>query len=86
MALDKTTEWDVHGYLMARISDSMELANYLFIQANSNPEEEGVKDMQAPTPIQRPGQPDEPEPTPPKPEDFASGKEVAAFFGRMNSL
>ncbi|MEU0159024.1 hypothetical protein ABZ154_09330 [Streptomyces sp. NPDC006261] len=84
MALDKTTEWDVHGYLLARLCDSMELSNYLFIQANSSGENQDA--MEAPTPIQRPGQPDEPEPTPPKPEDFASGKEVAAFFGRMNSL
>lgn len=81
MALDEATEWGAESYLMARLSDAMELSNYLFIQANSA---ENAEPMPLPTPIQRPGQP-EPEPQKPKPEDFASGHEVAAFFSRMNS-
>ncbi|MFJ3084363.1 hypothetical protein ACIPJG_32045 [Streptomyces halstedii] len=83
MALDEATEWGVQEYLLARLSDGMELANYLFIQANSG---EGSEEMPLPTPIRRPGEPDEPEPEKPKPEEFASGHEVAAFFSNLSSL
>ncbi|MEU5166791.1 hypothetical protein [Streptomyces mutomycini] len=82
MALDEATEWDAKEYILARLSDGMELANYLFIQANSG---ESSEEMPLPTPIRRPGEPD-PETQKPKPEEFASGKEVAEFFGRMSSL
>lgn len=80
MALDESAEWTPEMYVLARISDAMELANYFFIQANSA---EGSGEIPAPEPIQRPGQPEAPQP---KPEDFATGQEVAAFFGRMNSM
>ncbi|WP_371665980.1 hypothetical protein OG306_33165 [Streptomyces sp. NBC_01241] len=82
MALDEATEWGPESYLLARLSDGQELSNYLFIQANSA---ENAESMPLPTPVQRPGE-SEPEPQKTKPEDFASGQEVAAFFGKMSSL
>lgn len=82
MALDESTEWTPEMYVAARISDGIELSNYLFIQANSAEDAE----VPMPEPIPRPGKPEVQEETKPKPEDFASGQEVAAFFGRMNSL
>lgn len=82
MVLDDATQWGSQEYLLARLSDGMELSNYLFIQANSG---EDAEEMPLPTPIQRPGQP-APEPQKPKPEEFASGEEVAAFFSNMSSL
>ncbi|WP_241838891.1 MULTISPECIES: hypothetical protein [unclassified Streptomyces] len=81
MAMDESAAWGIDHYLAARISDAMELSNYLFIQANSG---EG-SDMPLPTPIQRPGEP-EPASTPSEPTEFASGQEVAHFFSNFNSL
>jgi hypothetical protein len=83
MAIDETTAWSIESYLMARISDAQELSNYLFIQANSA---ENAEEMPLPTPVQRPGDKEEVAQEKPKPEEFASGQEVAAFFNRMNSL
>lgn len=83
MALDKATEWGLDHYLLARLSDSSELSNYLFIQANSS---EDAEEMPLPIPIPRPGQPVDVEPQKPKPEEFASGQEVATFFSKMSSL
>lgn len=80
MALDETAEWGTEEYLMARISDALELSNYLFIKANSEDD-----DIPMPEPIRRPGDPEEVEPEKPKPQ-FASGQEVAAFFSQMNNL
>ncbi|MCM1967793.1 hypothetical protein [Streptomyces sp. G1] len=77
-AMDGSTAWDTSEHLLARISDGIELSNFLFIQANSA-EETG---LEPPTPLPRPGQPE------PEPErvDFASGTEVASFFTQMNNL
>lgn len=82
MALDESTEWTPEMYVAARISDAQELSNYLFIQANSA---EDAEDIPMPEPIPRPGQPAA-EDEKPKPEDFATGQEVVAFFNQMNSL
>jgi len=78
MAMDERSSWSESDYLLARVSDALELSNYLFIKANA----EEAEDLELPTPITRPGAP-EPEPEPES--QFASGSEVAAFFGRMNS-
>lgn len=83
MAMDEHAEWGLEQYLMARVSDALELSNYLFIQANSG---EDSEKMPLPKPISRPGDPDEEEAPKPKPEDFASGHEVAAFFQQMSNL
>lgn len=82
MSIDESSEWTPEMYVAARMSDALEVSNYLFIQANSAENAE----IPAPDPIPRPGQPDEVVQQKPKPEEFASGQEVAAFFGRMNSL
>lgn len=81
MSLDETAEWTPEMYVSARMSDALEVSNYLFIQANSAADAEPIPE---PQPIPRPGQP-EVVPEKPKPEDFASGQEVAAFFNRMSS-
>ncbi|MFF3416818.1 hypothetical protein ACFYW9_19275 [Streptomyces sp. NPDC002698] len=75
---DVAAEWSENEYLLARISDALELNNWLFIQANSA---EG-NDMPAPEPLLRPGQ-EEPEPVA---ETHASTHEVVDFFTRMNNL
>jgi hypothetical protein len=79
MAMDERSYWSESDYLLARVSDALELSNYLFIKANA----ETSEDLELPAPIPRPGDPEsQPEPQP----DFASTAEVSAFFGRMNSL
>jgi hypothetical protein len=83
MAMDESTEWGVEQYLMARISDALELSNYLFIQANSG---EDSEEIPVPEPVRRPGDPDVVVQEKPKPEEFASGHEVAAWFANMNGL
>ncbi|MEU9404777.1 hypothetical protein AB0E08_03590 [Streptomyces sp. NPDC048281] len=80
MAMDERASWSESEYLLARLSDAAELQNYLFIKANA----ESSDDLEVPTPITRPG---DPEPRAPEQQpDFASAGEVSAFFGRMNSL
>jgi hypothetical protein len=81
MALDESAEWTLEQYTLARVSDAIEVSNYLFIQANSAEDAEPIDE---PQPIPRPGQP-EVVPEKPKTEEFASGHEVAAFFQRFNS-
>ncbi|MGW6597910.1 hypothetical protein [Streptomyces sp. NPDC055036] len=78
-AMDERSEWSESDYLLARISDALELSNFLFIKANS----EDAQDLEMPDPIPRPGQP---EPQQPKPDEFSSPRELTDFFGRMNSL
>ncbi|MEV5875750.1 hypothetical protein AB0L75_16245 [Streptomyces sp. NPDC052101] len=78
-AMNESSAWDTTEHLLARISDGIELSNYLVIKANSS-EDPG---LEPPTPLPRPG---EPEP-PPEPETrFASGTEVASFFTQMSTL
>ncbi|MFF4952844.1 hypothetical protein [Streptomyces chattanoogensis] len=78
-AMNESSAWDTTEHLLARISDGIELSNYLFIQANSS-EDTG---LEPPTPLPRPGQPEQqPEPT----FEFASGADVASFFTQMNNL
>ncbi|MGW4446448.1 hypothetical protein [Streptomyces sp. NPDC004682] len=79
MAMDERASWSETDYLLARLSDAAELSNFLFIKANA----EESDDLPLPTPLTRPGDPEpQPEPVP----EFASGDEVVAFFGHMNSL
>ncbi|MFF9481392.1 hypothetical protein [Streptomyces sp. NPDC014733] len=79
-AMDESTSWSPGEYLMARVSDAMELSNFLFLKANS-PEADG---LDPPSPIPRPG---EPEPEERKVDhEFATGEELASFFSRMSSM
>ncbi|MFK0231215.1 hypothetical protein ACIQUL_36225 [Streptomyces sp. NPDC090303] len=79
--MDESAEWSNSEHLLARISDALELSNWLFYQANSG---EGAEEVPAPTPMLRPGQEEEiPEPAQPS---YASTNEVMDFFNRMNSL
>jgi hypothetical protein len=77
--VDESAEWSESDYLLARISDALELSNWLFIQANSED-----NDIPAPAPIPRPGHVE------PEPESdtytHASTNEVIDFFNRMSNL
>ncbi|MET8702735.1 hypothetical protein ABZW10_28330 [Kitasatospora sp. NPDC004723] len=79
-AMDETAQWGTAEHLLARVSDALELSNYLFIRANS----EESSDLPLPEPIPRPGlgPVDLAAPEP----DFASGAEVANFFTHMSTL
>lgn len=77
MALDEQTAWSENTYLLARVSDALELSNFLYLKANF----EDAADLEAPQAIPRPGQSE----TTPETE-FSSAAEVSDFFGHMNSL
>ncbi|MFD8886422.1 hypothetical protein ACFV0H_28460 [Streptomyces erythrochromogenes] len=79
-AMDERTRWGESDYLLARISDALELSNYLFFKANA----EDSEDLEQPDPIPRPGQP-EPEPQPVETQ-FSSAEELSSFLGQLNSL
>ncbi|GAA4104663.1 hypothetical protein [Streptomyces hundungensis] len=77
--LDEATSWTETNHILARISDGLELSNYLFIKANST-EDDG---LEPPKPLPRPGQVAEE----PKPQlALASGEEVADFFNHFGTL
>lgn len=74
-ALDETAAWSVQEHLTARVSDAIEVSNYLFIKANSDP-----VDLEMPEPILRPGHVEPPAPVRP----FASGEEVSVFLSGLS--
>ncbi|MGW5773109.1 hypothetical protein ACWEVY_28655 [Streptomyces longwoodensis] len=80
-AADESAVWGESEYLLARVSDALELSNYLFYQANSG---EDADDWPIPVPLQRPGTDPIPEPEPA--HSHASTEEVIDFFNRMNNL
>ncbi|WP_251058867.1 hypothetical protein [Streptomyces sp. ISL-87] len=79
-AMDERTRWGESDYLLARISDALELSNFLFFKANA----EDSDDLEQPDPIPRPGQP-EPDPEPIETQ-FSSAEDLSSFLGQMNSL
>jgi hypothetical protein len=81
MALDERAKWAERDYFLARISDALELSNYLFLKANVP--DEDTRDLEYPAPIPRPG---EPEPQPEREPEFSNAQELTSFFGRLNSL
>lgn len=81
-AMDPRAEWDEPTYLMARVSDALELSNFLFIKANFS-QDENKEELPLPIPVTRPG---EPEPTPPVQPEMSSPQEIMDLFGQMNSL
>jgi hypothetical protein len=78
---DEAAEWSEGDYMLARISDALELNNWLFIQANSG---EDSEEIPMPTAIPRPGEVIS-EIEPPT-HTHASTDEVVSFFNRMNNL
>ena len=76
-AMHESAEWTTSDYLLARISDGLETANFLFLKANSSEADK----LTAPEPIPRPGYEE-----PAVVHDYATGEEVAGFFQHMNSL
>ncbi|MGW2919525.1 hypothetical protein ACWDBF_16925 [Streptomyces angustmyceticus] len=79
MAMDERAKWSERDYMLARISDALELSNYLFLKANVDETESSG--LELPPPITRPG---EPEPQPQQPE-FSDSQGLTDFFGRLNS-
>ncbi|GAA0455839.1 hypothetical protein ACFQ2B_26105 [Streptomyces stramineus] len=81
-ALDESAEWSTQDHLMARVSDALELSNYLFLKANSD----AAADLSPPDPLPRPGSPT-PVPVQEEPsEGFASGADLAEFFQQMSNM
>ncbi|MFF8367850.1 hypothetical protein ACF05W_03300 [Streptomyces lydicus] len=80
MALDQRAEWPERDYMLARISDALELSNFLYLKANVDESES--RDLELPPPITRPG---EPESQPSQQPEFSDAQELTAFFGRLNS-
>jgi hypothetical protein len=78
--MDESTQWGSTEHLLARVSDALELSNYLFLRANSS-----EKDIPLPEPLPRPGS-DEPVKSKPAESEFASGEELTNFFTQMNNL
>jgi hypothetical protein len=82
MAMDERASWPESSYMLARVSDALELSNFLFLKANVP--DGDARDLELPPPIPRPG---EPEPQPEQREsEFSDAQELTAFFGRLNSL
>ncbi|MEV5883091.1 hypothetical protein AB0L74_10290 [Streptomyces sp. NPDC052020] len=79
--VDESAAWSTSDYLLARVSDALELSNFLFYQANAS---EDAEEWPAPTPVLRPGE-EEPEPEPDTPT-HSSTEEVVTFFNRMSNL
>lgn len=77
--MDEAAEWDTSDYLLARISDALEMSNYLFMKANAS----DSSNLPLPEPLPRPGH--EYEEQGPAYE-HASGEEVSNFFTQMSSL
>ncbi|MFC9231357.1 hypothetical protein ACFTZI_20745 [Streptomyces decoyicus] len=81
--MDETTQWGSTEHILARISDALEVSNYLFIRANASAKEANKFDP--PKPLPRPGEPD-PVDAQPAAGEFASGEELSNFFASMSNL
>ncbi|MCZ4119037.1 hypothetical protein [Streptomyces sp. H39-S7] len=81
--MDETTQWGTTEHLLARVSDALELSNYLFLKANMS-DAAASERVPLPAPIPRPGE-DETATTEPA-LDFASGSEVSDFFVQMSQI
>lgn len=77
-ALDESSAWSITDHLTARVSDALELSNFLFIKANSS----DADDLAPPEPLKRPGHIELPEPEP----VFATGEQLSAFMANMSNL
>ncbi|MEU3825229.1 hypothetical protein AB0F36_07875 [Streptomyces sp. NPDC029080] len=81
--MDETTQWGSTEHILARISDALEVSNYLFIRANASAKDADKFDP--PKPLPRPGDP-EPVEVKPAANDFASGEELSNFFASMSNI
>ncbi|WP_306964294.1 hypothetical protein [Streptomyces afghaniensis] len=78
--MDERASWPESSYMLARVSDALELSNFLYLKANVP--DEDARDLELPPPIPRPG---EPEPQPERQPEFSDAHELNSFFGRLNS-
>lgn len=79
MAYDESLSWGTQEHLTAKIADSLEVANWMFIQANTS---EDGEEIPFPDPIPRPGV----EPPEEAPKEMASTTEVADFLNNIHSM
>ncbi|MFD9569735.1 hypothetical protein ACFWBI_07810 [Streptomyces sp. NPDC059982] len=78
VAVDESAMWSHEAHILARISDALEAANWLFISANSSQDTR----LDPPEPMWRPGI----EPIEAPAPAMASGAEVAGWFAGVNAL
>lgn len=83
MEMEEATEWSTTDHLLARVSDALELSNYLFIKANSS---ENAEEIPVPESLPRPGKAEEAKKEPTPKYEFASSEEISNFFAQMNNL
>ncbi|MGK5496393.1 hypothetical protein [Streptomyces sp. URMC 125] len=77
--INEKAVWTDESYLLARVSDGMEMLNYLVLSAFSS----NANGIDPPKPIPRPGQ-EEPQEEK-KSYEYASPDEVVQFFARFGS-
>ncbi|MFE9660312.1 hypothetical protein [Streptomyces sp. NPDC005955] len=80
MAMDERAKWTERDYMLARVSDALELSNYFFLKANVDESDAG--DLEIPPPITRPGAP---EPQPEAPGEFSDARELTEFIGKLTA-
>ncbi|QKW48869.1 hypothetical protein [Streptomyces buecherae] len=80
-AVDESASWSVGDHLAARVVDAAEVANYLFLKANS----EESANVELPKSVPRPGR-HEADSSDTASPTFADGDELSAFFTHMNTL
>ncbi|MBF6056172.1 hypothetical protein GO002_30550 [Streptomyces eurocidicus] len=78
--MDESAVWSTQDHLMARVSDALELSNYLFLKAHSD----SAEDLSPPDPLPRPGTPDPG--LAESAEDFASGAELSQFLQEITNF
>ncbi|MEV6419062.1 hypothetical protein [Streptomyces sp. NPDC051662] len=85
MAMDERATWGEQDYFLARISDALELSNFLFLKANVP--DEDARGLEIPAPLLRPGASEPQTASGPELEPvFSNAHELTSFFGRMSSL
>ncbi|MFD0407291.1 hypothetical protein [Kitasatospora sp. NPDC127116] len=75
-SVNEEMSWGPQEYLTARLVDSLEVSNWMFLKANSG---EGAKDIPFPESVPRPGEFEEASQETPAPE-MTPVADVAAFF------
>lgn len=81
--MDETSQWGTTEHLLARVSDALELSNYLFLKANMSDDAASDR-IPVPTPLPRPGEAEAVSAEPPL--EYATGEELSNFFAQMSQI
>ncbi|MBD0739837.1 hypothetical protein BGM09_10410 [Streptomyces sp. CBMA29] len=81
--MDETHQWGTTEHLLARVSDALELSNYLFLKANLSDASASDR-LPVPLPLPRPGEPEVEQAEPDL--EFATGEELSDFFAQMSQI